>query len=178
MSRVSTFITCWLVIASAVVAADERASNTQILAEAETRLKSIYDRREFAPAVFSGKWLRDCSGYLILEKPKGIAEPELVQYDVLSGKRSTVISGDQLVVPGTSDRLVIQEFVESPVASQFLLHARVSTNAKTGYWLFDAKSSGLKAIAADIARLSWENTFSPKGDRLLFSAVQIFMCLI
>ena len=168
MSRVSTFITCWLVIASAVVAADERASNTQILAEAETRLKSIYDRREFAPAVFSGKWLRDCSGYLILEKPKGIAEPELVQYDVLSGKRSTVISGDQLVVPGTSDRLVIQEFVESPVASQFLLHARVSTNAKTGYWLFDAKSSGLKAIAADIARLSWENTFSPKGDRLLF----------
>ena len=168
MRRVSEFITCWLLFANAFAAADDRAGHTTILAEAETRLKSIYDTREFAAATFSGKWLRDSSGYLVLEKPKDGSEPELVQYDVASGKRSTLIGSDRLVVPETSDRLAIQEFVQSPVASQFLLHARVTTSGKTGYWLFDLKSGDLTAIAAEINRLSWENTFSPKGDRLLF----------
>ena len=168
MRRVSEFITCWLLFANAFAAADDRAGHTTILAEAETRLKSIYDTREFAAATFSGKWLRDSSGYLVLEKPKDGSEPELVQYDAASGKRSTLIGSDRLVVPETSDRLAIQEFVQSPVASQFLLHARVTTSGKTGYWLFDLKSGDLTAIAAEINRLSWENTFSPKGDRLLF----------
>ncbi len=168
MSRVSAFMACWLVIANAFVAADDRAGHPKILAEAETRLKSIYDQREFAPATFSGKWLRDSSGYLVLEKPKDGSEPELVQYDVTSGKRSTLIGGDKLVVPGTSDRLAIQEFVQSPVVGQFLLHARASTSGKTGYWLFDVKSGELTAITAEIPRLSLESTFSPNGDRLLF----------
>lgn len=138
------------------------------MADAETRLKAIYDHREFVPASFSGKWLRDSSGYLVLEQPKGSSEPELVQYDVMSGKRSILIDSKRLVVPGTSDRLVILEFVQSPVASQFLMQARNSTSEKTGYWLFDSKSGDLKPIAAEISRLSWEDTFSPKGDRLLF----------
>ena len=168
MSQVSAFMTCWLVLANAFVAADERAGNAQILAEAEIRLKSIYDKREFVPASFSGRWLRDSSGYLVLEIPEGRSEPELVQYDAMSGKRSILIGGDQLVVPGTTDRLVIQEFVQSPVASQFLLQARVNTDGETGYWLFDSKSGELTAITAEIPRLSLESTFSPNGDRLLF----------
>ena len=168
MSRVSTFMTCWLVIANTFVVADDRATHAKILAEAETRLKAIYDNREFAPATFSGKWLRDSSGYLLLEKPKDGSEPELVQYDLVSGKRTMLIGGEKLVVPGTSDRIAIQEFVQSPVADQFLLHARVGTSGKTGYWLFDSKSGDLKAITAEIPRLALENTFSPNGDRLLF----------
>ncbi len=161
-------MTCWLVIANTFVVADDRASHPKILAEAETRLKAIYDNREFAPATFSGKWLRDSSGYLLLEKPKDGSEPELVQYDLVSGKRAMLIGGEKLVVPGTSDRIAIQEFVQSPVASQFLLHARVGTSGKTGYWLFDSKTGDLKAITAEIPRLALENTFSPNGDRLLF----------
>ncbi len=168
MSRVSAFMTCWLVFANAFVVADDRASHAKLLAEAETRLKAIYDTREFAPATFSGKWLRDSSGYLVLEKPKDGSEPELVKYDVRTGKRSILIGLDKLVVPGTSERLAIQEFVQSPAAGQFLLHARVSTSGKTGYWLFDSKSGDLTAITAEIPRLSLESTFSPSGDRLLF----------
>ncbi len=168
MERVSPFITAGLVIANALVVADDRAVHTRLLADAETRLKAIYDHREFVPASFSGKWLRDSSGYLVLEQPKGSSEPELVRYDVISGKRSILIGSKRLVVPGTSDRLVILEFVQSPVASQFLMQARINTSEKTGYWLFDSKSGDLKPIAAEISRLSWENTFSPMGDRLLF----------
>jgi dipeptidyl-peptidase 4 len=168
MSRVSALIAPWLLIVSASFAADDRGGLTRILVEAETRLKTIYDTREFVPASFSGRWLRDSSGYLILEQPRGSSVPELVQYDVMSGARTVLIGGDQLVVPGTSDRLVIQEFVQSPVAGQFLLHARNSTSEKTEYWLFDSNSGSLKAIAAEITSLSWENALSPQGDRVLF----------
>ena len=168
MSRISAFLTCWLVVANAFVFADDRAGHTKILAEAEARLKAIYDKREFAPAMFSGKWLRDSSGYLVLEEPQDGSEPELVQYDAASGKRSIVIGSDKLVVPGTSDRLAILEFVQSPVASQFLLHARVTSSGKTGYWFFDSKSGDLTVIAAEILRMSLDSTFSPNGDRLLF----------
>ncbi len=170
MSRVCAFISSWLVIANTFVAADDRAGHTQILADAETRLKSIYDKREFVPASFSGKWLRDSSGYLILEKFKNGSETELVQYDVISGKRSILIGGDQLVVRGTSDRLVIQEFVQSPAARRFLLQMRTSTDAPgtTGYWLFDAETGSLKKVDAEIPLQSMQNSFSPDGDRILF----------
>jgi dipeptidyl-peptidase-4 len=168
MRRISAFITACLVIANVLVVADDRVSHARILAEAETRLTAIYDQREFAPTTFSGKWLRDSSGYLVLERPKDGADAELVQYDVTSGERSILIGGDKLVVPGASDRLVLQEFVQSPVAGQFLLHARDSSSGRTGYWLFDSKSGDLTAITAEIPRLSLESTFSPNGDRLLF----------
>lgn len=168
MDRVAAIITAGVVIANTLVAAGDRASHTRILAAAETRLKAIYDQRAFAPATFSGRWLRDSSGYLVLENPKDGSGPELVQYDVASGKRSILIGGERLVVPGTADRLVIQEFVQSPAASQFLLQTRIKTSGKTGYWLFDSKSGDLKPITTEIDRLSWEHTFSPKGDRILF----------
>ncbi len=165
MNRVFALITCGIFLTHAFVAS---ANESQILIEAEARLKAIYDQREYQPATFAGKWLRDSSGYLVLEKAKNGSEPELVQYDITNGQRSIVIGGDKLVVTGTTDRLAIQEFVQSPVAGQFLLHARVTTSGKTSYWLFDSKSGTLTAITAEIPRLSVESTFSPNGDQLLF----------
>ena len=168
MNRVSVLMTVWLATFALFVAADDRIQNARILAEAETRLKAIYDQREFAPIAFTGKWMRDSSGYLALEKQKNGPDVELVHYDVATGARSILLGGDKLVVPGTEDRLILLEFVESPLAGQFLLHAQVSNSGKSGYWLLDSKSGGLTAIAAEIHRLSPESAFSPNGDRLLF----------
>lgn len=168
MNRAFAFVACGLVVAHPFVVADDRAGHSDILAEAEARLKAIYDAGAFAPATFSGKWLRDSSGYLVLEKPDVDSAPELVRYDAASGDRTVVIGNDKLAVPGTSDRLAIEAFVQSPVASQFLLRGSVTTRGKTGYWLFDSKSGELTAITVEMPRLSLESTFSPTGDRLLF----------
>ncbi len=168
MSRVSALFTCWMIMLNGFVVSEDRAGQPQFLAEAQARLKAIYEQREFVPATFSGKWLRDSSGYVVLESPAGSSEPELVQYDMSGGKRSTLVGVDRLVVPGTNDRLVILEFVQSPVVSQFLLHTRATMTGKTGYWLFDFKTGEMKSIATEIDRLSWERAFSPQGDRLLF----------
>ncbi|MEI8382087.1 MAG: DPP IV N-terminal domain-containing protein [Planctomycetota bacterium] len=177
MGRLSALTTIGLVIAGAVVFADDRAGQLQILAKAEARLKAIYDKREFVPATFTGKWLRDSSGYLNLEKSRDSSEPELVQYDAMSGKRSVVIGKEHLVVPGTAERLIIQEYVQSPVSTRFLVHVQNSTTGKNGYSLFDSTSGTLKPIVAEIGRLSWENAFSPQGDRLIFGrGPNLYVC--
>ena len=168
MNHCTALTICVIAVCSIMAGADEKQQNTRILAEAETRLKSIYEKREFTPATFSAKWLRDSSGYVVLETTKDGIEVELVQYEVTSGARSQLIGGEKLVIPGSSDRLVIQDFVQSPIASQFLLQASTAISRKSGYWLFDSKSGALTRIAADISRLALESTFSPDGGRLLF----------
>ncbi len=177
MSQLFACAIIGLLIAGTAVIADDRAGQHQILEKAEARLKAIYDRREFVPATFTGKWLHDSSGYLTLEKPKESSEPELVQYDAMSGKRSVVIGKEHLVVPETSERLIIQEYIQSPVSSRYLFQAQGSTTGKNGYWLFDSTTGALKPITADIGRLSWESAFSPQGNRLIFGrGPNLYVC--
>jgi len=168
MFRVSAFASCWLLATHLLLAAEERSAHTKILVEAEARLQAIYDNREFAPASFSGKWLRDSSGYLVLEKGPEDHLLALIKYDVASGARSVLIGSEQLVIKGTTDKLVIDDFGQSPVPTQFLLQAHATAPHQAGYWLFDSESGALRKIDARITRLSWQSTFSPNGDRILF----------
>lgn len=70
MNRTFAFMICWPIIVNTFADDDDRGRHRKILAEAETRLKLIDDKREFVSATFTGKWLRDCSGSLVLEMPK------------------------------------------------------------------------------------------------------------
>ena len=159
-----------LLMTGAIARADDRADRAKILADAEVRLKAIYDTREYAPASFSGKWLRDSSGYLKLEFPEAGAPPELVQYDVKSGKRTVLIGGEQLVLPGTTDRLIIRDYVPSPAGQRFLLQGTTGLDGrgKSGYRLFDAKAGSLDKLPTEISPQAMATSFSPDGDRLLF----------
>lgn len=146
------------------------ADRAKILAQAEARLKSIYEKQEYALTPFSGKWLRDSSGYFVLESNKPGSPPELVQYDVSTGKRSILIGDQQLTLPGTSDRLFIQDVVQSPTGQQFLLYGRSSgpSRGNADYWIFDIRTASLKKVPAGIPHQSMGNAFSPTGDQLLF----------
>ena len=162
MRRFSTFMVFWLAVASTASAADDRTGREKVLADAELRLKAIYEKRDFAPATFPGKWLADSSDYFMLETSKPGAEPEVVKYYATNGKRSILIGGDQLVVPGKTDRLVLQRVFQTPVANKFYLQAR------TGHWLVDTKSGELKKLPDEVPQPSAANAFSPQSDRILF----------
>jgi hypothetical protein len=110
----------------------DRAGRDKALADAESRLKAIYENRDFAPTTFPGKWLAESSGYLMLEPPKPGAEPDVVTYDAKAGKRSVLIGADQLVAPGSKQRLFVQRCFQTPVEHKFCLETR------TGIWLFDS----------------------------------------
>ncbi len=79
MRRFLTSAVFWAAIAGAASAVDDRAGRDKVLADAESRLKAIYEKRDFAPATFPGKWLADSSGYLMLEPSKPGAEPYVVK---------------------------------------------------------------------------------------------------
>ncbi len=162
MMRFCTFVVMGLLLCNKPSIADERKAREKVLAEAELRLKSIYEKRDFAPATFPGKWLADSSEYWMLEPSKPGAEPEIVKYDAKSGKRSVLIGADQLTIPGTKDRLFVQRLLQTPVAGKFYLQTR------TGNWLLDSKSGELKKLPNEIPQASSATAFSPRSDRILF----------
>ena len=162
MRRFYTLMVFWIVSASATLIAEERTVREKQLADAELRLKSIYEKRTFTPAPFPGKWLADSSGYWMLEPAKPGAEPEVIKYDAKSGKRINFFNESQLIVPGTKDRLVVQRFLQTPLANKFYLQTQI------GNWLFDSKSGELKKLPNEAPQPSAANSFSPKVDRIIF----------
>ncbi|MBA4066781.1 MAG: peptidase S9 [Isosphaera sp.] len=161
MRRLFTCVVFWAAIAGAASAADDRAGRDKVLADAESRLKAIYENREFAPAPFPGKWLADSSGYSMLEPSKPGTEPEVVKYDAKTGKRSVLIATDQLVVPGSKQRLFVQRCFQTPVEHKFCLETR------TGNWLFDSKSGELHKLPDEVPFGLSAGSFSPQADHVL-----------
>lgn len=161
MKKSYTFMGFWLVIAGTASAADGRTGRDKVLAAAEARLKSIYERREFAPAAFPGKWLADSSGYLVLEPSKPGAEPDVVKYDVKNGKRTVFIGADQLVVPGSKQRLFVQRLFQTPAEHKFCLETRA------GVWLFDSNVGELTRLPNEVPLGLSPGSFSPRADRIV-----------
>lgn len=55
--------------------------------ETESRLKAIYERREFRPRMFDAEWLPDSSGYTLQERDPKTDQLIGVSYDVRTGDR-------------------------------------------------------------------------------------------
>lgn len=54
----------------------------------ETRLKAVYERREFNAKLFSGKWWADSAGFSIRKNEQENANSDWMHFDVRTGKRS------------------------------------------------------------------------------------------
>ncbi|MGL4423580.1 MAG: hypothetical protein ACRCZF_23185, partial [Gemmataceae bacterium] len=104
MQRFQTLLAFGLLLVGQAIRADERPTENTALATAEARLKSIYLKREFAPAPFAGKWLADSSGYLMLEAEKPGTAPDIVKYGLADGKRTVLIGAAQLVPTGSIEK--------------------------------------------------------------------------
>ena len=166
-------IVAWAVLAQAARANITAEDSARLLAEAEPRLKAIYDTNDFAVRPFRATWLPDGFGYMTLETPAGAAGPEIASYDAASGKRTVLVSSEKLVVPGTSRRLEIGEFVRSPAGNRFLLRAKRGDNQggrrEGEYWVFDPESSTLRNVDTGVGASFGQNAFSPDRQRLLGS---------
>jgi dipeptidyl-peptidase-4 len=102
-SRMISALLALLCIVGIVARSDAcgMTSREQVLKEAESRLRAIYERGEFRAKRFSAGWLADSSGYTVLEPVPGADERVLVRYDVASGKR-TVLDSPQREKSGRS----------------------------------------------------------------------------
>ncbi len=92
-------VCCFLGFASFSVAgepeAPDRASQEQILKEAESRLRAIYNRSAFRAKRFRADWLPDGSGFTVRELLPSEGKQVWVRYDLPGGKRTVLDSPPQ-----------------------------------------------------------------------------------
>ena len=80
-------------------------ASARLLAQVEPRIEAIYETDEFHMRSHDATWLPGGSGYLKLETPARASGAENARYDCASGKRTLMVAGENLLVPGTSERL-------------------------------------------------------------------------
>ena len=140
--------------------------SAQVPAEAEARLRGIYERGELDARSFRQPWLPDGAGYTALEAPAGANERELVTYDATSGQRTVLGSLAQLIPPGGTEPLAIESYTFSPDESWLLL--QTSRNDPEGrvdvYWKLERASGTLRRVVA-----GGSNRISPDGQRILYA---------
>jgi dipeptidyl-peptidase-4 len=165
-----TFLMAVAFAMPAPAASSAAEASARLLAQVEPRIKAIYETNDFAMRSFRATWLPDGSGYLKLETPAGASAAEIASYDSGSGKRTVVVPSEKLMVPATSQRLVIRWFVRSPSGNRFLLRTDI-TSGEHGrdHWLFEPQSGALRPVDAGRGARFESNAFSPDGQRLLGS---------
>jgi len=150
----------------AVLALHAAAGSAQVPAEAEARLRAIYERGELDAESFRATWLLDGSGYTVLEPEPGANGRALVHYDAASGKRRVLASPSQLVPPGATAPMAIDGYWLSQDGSQLFLQTSrgEDRDRAADFWMLERTPGRLRRLAA--GRFS---SMSPDGTRILYS---------
>jgi dipeptidyl-peptidase 4 len=132
-------------------------------------INSVFTYR--AQSLNAVQWQSDGSGYLALEPSASKREaPDLVRTDAATGERSVLISAENLVPPGASAALVIEEFDVSADGQKLLLFTNTArvwrSNTRGDYWVVDLKTLKLHKLggSAKPSTLMFAK-FSPDGTR-------------
>lgn len=154
-------------------AADARAA---LLGRVSERFRAIYERREYAVrGVRPLAWAADGSALVTLEeRVAGSGERELVLYETANGRRSVLLSLEQLASAGRAQPLALDDCVLTADASRVLLlaNARAAAGASgrrlADYWLLDRRSGSLVELVAGADRVPLRHSLSPDGRRFAY----------
>ena len=96
-------------------------------------------RRESAPDI---KWIRGGEAYIVREPAAdNKSREDLVKYETKNLLRSLYIAAENLIPPGDSTPLTVEEFTLSPDESKVLIFTNTSrvwrSNSKGDYWVYD-----------------------------------------
>ena len=137
-------------------------------------LNSVFTYR--AQGLNAVQWQADGSGYLALEPSASKREgPDIVRYDGASGERTILLSAENLVPPGATAALTIEEFEVSPDGQKVMLFTNTArvwrSNTRGDYWVVDLKTLKLHKLGgpAKSATLMFAK-FSPDGTRAGYGA--------
>jgi dipeptidyl-peptidase-4 len=126
-------------------------------AEAEERLKAIYERREFRGRGFNGEWLPDSSGYLVRKSGTGSDPAAVMRYDILSGE-GTEVTGEELAGVDAERGISPDGMFLVGIDDDGIFMRHVKTRTKTQL----IKNQGVEGIY-------YRNpVWSPDGKRVLF----------
>ena len=72
-----------------------RTSRDILLKQAEPRLRAVYDDGAFRPKRFRADWLKDSSGYTVMESVPGSDERVRARYECANGKRTVLETSER-----------------------------------------------------------------------------------
>jgi dipeptidyl-peptidase-4 len=157
-----------LVLVSAVPAAGQ--DDPSLLS-----IRRIYQTPEFAARPFGpSRWLGDGSAYTTLEPAAEGPGADLVRYDVERGDRRVLVSAGQLVPPGDTLPLEIEDYAWSADEKQLLVFSNTRPvwrlNTRGDYWVLDRATGRLRQLGGKEAKPStlMFAKFSPDGGRVAY----------
>ena len=136
-------------------------------------IRRIYQTPEFAAQPFGpSRWLGDGSAYTTLEPAEDGPGADLVRYDVERGERQVLVPARQLVPPGDTLPLEVEDYAWSPDEKQLLVFTNTKPvwrlNTRGDYWVLDRAGGRLRQLGGKEAKPStlMFAKFSPDGRRV------------
>lgn len=115
-------------------------------------IERIFRDREFTPESFGpAQWMPDSQALTTVEKSKEVeGGTDIVQYEVLSGKRQVLVSGRVLIDPDRASPLKVEGYNWSKDGNLVLIFTNSKRvwrqNTRGDYWVFDRVSGRLKKL--------------------------------
>ncbi|MFQ6037911.1 MAG: DPP IV N-terminal domain-containing protein, partial [Candidatus Aminicenantales bacterium] len=138
-------------------------------------LERIFVNREFDPEpTIRVTWLEDGSAYTISEPSSRLKSgKDIVKIDPATGHRSVLVRAEQLVPPGSSDPLAVEDYSWSRDMRKLLVYTNSRRvwrrNTRGDYWVLDLEKGRLDRLGgeAEPSTLMFAK-FSPQGDRVAY----------
>src|SRR5436305_474599 len=168
MMRRAVFV---VVTAGGLVAAPLTA---QVPAEAADMLRRVFASRDFAPEHFGpARWIAGGTAYTTVEPASDNTGSDIVRYETATGARSVAIAARQLIPPGATASLDVDDYDWSSDASKLLIFTNTQRvwrqNTRGDYWVLDRAGRTLKKLGGDAPASSLMYAkFSPTGDRVAY----------
>jgi dipeptidyl-peptidase-4 len=133
-------------------------------------VEGIFLRRAFAPELVSSRWLPAGGAYVVLERGEG-GTVDLYRVEAASGRRALLLRGRDLVPPGSSQPIAVEDFEFSPDGSKLLIFTNTQRvwrlNTKGTYYVWDFSTRTLKPVSTRPGFQMFAK-FSPDGRRVGF----------
>ena len=138
----------------------------------ELKLEDIYKNPVYGQAGFGPvRWMKDNQSYSVLEKNPLTGVPDIVKYEARTGKRSVLISSEQLIPEGKSKPLGVSDYIWSDDNSKLLIFTNTRRvwryNTRGDYWVLNIKTNKLTQLGKNLEESSLMFAkFSPDASRV------------
>jgi dipeptidyl-peptidase-4 len=119
-------------------------------------LERIFASSEFVANSMATRWAVDGNGYLVLEDAAaGGGGQDIVRYDAETGEKTIVVAAADLVPPGETKPLAVNDYAFSQSGSHLLIFTNSQrvwrANTRGDYWVLDRAAHELRKLGGDAA---------------------------
>jgi dipeptidyl-peptidase 4 len=170
MTLARTLLALSMATAASVVSGHAQQSDSS-----KVTLERLFGAQDFAPEPFGpARWLANGDAYTTLEPSTASAgRSDIVRYDAATGRREALVSARQLVPPGDTLPLEVEDYAWSPDGKRLLVFTNSKRvwrqNTRGDYWVLELSGNRLKRLGGNAAPSTLMfATFSPTGDRVAY----------